>query len=96
MPRLRARRDSNESDIIRRARAIPGFEAISLLPDPKRRLADYLVRGPNHTPGWWVMVEFKQEKGIVAPHQAESARKGWSVVVRTFDELMAVLGIGGT
>lgn len=86
----RSRIDSNQSEIVRLIRQVPGW---TWLPIPnarglsQRRLGDGLLRA-----GWWprglvLHVEIKTSKGKLRPEQEKATTRGETVVVRSFDDV---------
>lgn len=90
----RTRVDSNQTEIVRKIRSVPGWRWLAIPNDmtaSSRRRGDGLFRTALMLPGHWIMLEIKTAKGGLRPHQVESVWNGSIVVVRSFDDILRLV-----
>lgn len=90
IPKYRAKRDYNESDIVRALKDIPGLSVVSL---SAKNVPDLLIGylGANY------LFEVKNKKGLNKLQEGQSEFidnwNGQVAVARTLEEILDILGI---
>ena len=94
----RASVDSNQAEIVRQIRQVPGWRWLPMPNDlsaAAKLRGDGLFRTERMLPGHWIMLEIKTTKGGLKPHQIESVWRGSVVVVRKFEDVLKLVGQDG-
>ena len=81
--------DANQSEIVAAIRSIPGWGWTALPPDA--RIGDGLFRIASWPDGVVWQLEIKTDKGKLKPEQVIREQQGWIKVIRSFDELWAMV-----
>lgn len=85
-------KDGNEKEIVGLIKKTPGYQWTPLPPgDRAGKYGDGLFRCSSWPCGDVWHVEIKTEKGTLSPKQLARHNEGWTVVIRSFDELVELV-----